>query len=55
MLCRQTFCAVLSDVIGVRYGRRLRRLGGASVELMVISGRLDIDGRLPVVVQVPQR
>lgn len=55
MLCRQTFGAVLSDVIGVRNGRRLGRLGRAIVELMVVRGRLDVDGRLPVVVQVPQR
>lgn len=46
MLCGQTFGAVLRDVVTVRYRRRLRRL--------VISG-LDVDRRLPVVVQIPQR
>lgn len=37
----------------MRYRRRLRRLGCAVVELMVV-GRLDVDGCLPVVVQVPK-
>lgn len=41
-------------MICVRYRRRLRRLGCAVVELMVFGG-LDVDGGLPVVVQVPKR
>lgn len=40
-------------MIGVRYRRRLWRLRRAVVELMVV-GRLDVDRRLPVVVQIPQ-
>jgi len=53
MLCRQTFGAILGDVVGVRDRRGLRRLRRASVQLVVV-GRFDVDRRLPVVVQVPQ-
>lgn len=56
MLCGQTLGAVLGDVIGVRYGRGLRRRRRrAVVHLVVVVGRLDVDGGLPVEVQVPQR
>lgn len=55
MLCRQAFGAVLGDVVGVRDRRRLRGLRRTVVELMVVGRRLNVDRRLPVVVQVPQR
>jgi len=41
-------------MICVCYRRRLWRLWCAVVELMVVS-RLDVDSRLPVVMQIPKR